>query len=211
MKITPVSQELACSIPKSLIRFFDISTNEGFKNAITLKVGMMKKYRIADLGVVESNNFSTLCDKIKEFKDKGLATLTIRDDAYKHSPSSKMNTHTIGLAINKGTNQHFYQSKPEILILDSMGDNYPGAKNIHQALIRDFIEKMFPASRVTITHNPQQTSGSLTCLNWALANLKAVSENFGRANILTLLPKSDDLPRILEEQMHFAQQNPCEF
>lgn len=202
-------------VESSAKKVFRLKTPEDlmneFEDLMKLKGSMMEKYNIADLGVVTDNSFSTLLSRPglrEEFKEKGLATLTISSPVFKHGTSSGMTTHTIGLAINKNLNQHFYQTKPEILIMDSLGDNYPSARNMHQSLIREFIEPMFPGSRVTITSTQQQTDGSLTCLNWTLANLKTVRENLGRADILTLLHKSGDLPRILAEQGQFLQLNP---
>lgn len=189
-------------------------TEFGFENLVKLKSSMMEKFKIVDLGEVDDWNFSELLlnptreKKIKEFREKGLATLNIKSSAYN---SDYANHHTIGLAINKPTNQYFYQTTPEILVIDSMGDNYPGARDIHQDLIWHVIEPMFPGSGITVSKTSQQTDGSLTCLNWTLANLKVVKENIGRADILNLLPKSNDLPKILEEQKQFLINNPYKF
>lgn len=213
-----VTSSLECSAKK----FFGLDKPEdlmkfGLENLLKLKESMKKKYNIVDLGVVTDRNFSTLLSRvgirpqqIAEFKEKKLATLTIRSNAFNHGTSSGMDTHTIGLAINKNPNQYLYQENPEILLIDSLGNSYTRAREVHQSLIREFIAPAFPNSRITITQVPQQTDGSLTCLNWALANLKTVRENMGRADILTLLPKSSDLPKILEEQRQFLQRNPCE-
>lgn len=184
----------------------------GLKNLIKLMNGMQRKLGFAHLGQVIDSNFSVLFSKegwapknLSEFKEKGLAVITLRNPEFAHPATQGHNSHTIGLVINKPPNQYFYPAEPEIFILDSCGNNYPGAKEIHGALTRDFIKKLFPNSRVVVTPTAQQVDGSATCLNWTLANLQTVKENMGRADILNLLPKSSDLPRILEEQQQFVQ------
>lgn len=198
-------------------KFFGLesATSLGIKeleNLLGLKTLIQKEIGFADLGWIKDSKFSDLFSQLgirpaslSEFKETGLATLTLMNPEFAHPATHGFNSHTIGLAVNKNPNQHFYPSEPEILILDSLGNSYPGAKKIHEALTRDFLKKLFPDSRVTITSNPQQTDGSITCLNWTLANLKTVRENMGRADILNLLPKSFDLQRILDEQQRLVQ------
>lgn len=213
MKINPIKEY-------SAEKFFGLEKADdliafGIENLIKLKCNMMEKYKIADLGVVIENDFSALlskqalCEKkLAKFKENGLATLTIMSPEFNHKSASEMSTHTIGIVINKNINQHFYPTKPEILIMDSLGDNYAGAKKNHDLLIQQFLRPLFPDSKITIAQIPQQTNNSLSCLNWTLANLKVARENMGRTDILSLLPKSSDFPQILEEQKQFSQNNP---
>lgn len=198
-------------------RFFGLEPSQNFMqmglpNLMKLMEAMQKKLGFVKFAQVKDNNYSVLFSKegwapknLTEFKEKGLAVITLRNPEFAHTATQCYNTHTIGLAINKSHNQHFYPTEPEILILDSCGNSYPGAKEIHGALTRDFIKRLFPDSRVIVTPTPQQIDSSATCLNWTLANLQTVKENMGRADILNLLPKSSDLPRILEEQQQFVQ------
>lgn len=186
----------------------------GMANLLQLKSLMLKTFGIADLGIIKDNKFYLLLSedglrqtRLAEFKKKGLATLTLMNKEFAHNPNDKMCTHTIGLVVNSPQNQYFYPSKPEILILDSLGSRYQGAQEIHNSLIEQFIRPLFPGSRVNILQKPQQVDGSLTCLNWTLANLQAVRENPGRADMLNILHKSEDLPKILETQRLFLQAN----
>lgn len=184
----------------------------GLPNLMKLTEAMKRKLGFVKFAQVIDNNYSVLFSKegwapknLTEFKEKGLAVITLRNPEFAHAATQGYNTHTIGLAINKPPNQHFYPAEPEIFILDSLGNKYPGAEKIHGALTRDFIKRLFPNSRVIVTPTGQQVDGSTTCLNWTLANLQTVKENMGRTDILNLLPKSSDLPRILEEQQQFVQ------
>lgn len=176
----------------------------GFGRLIKLKAAMQKKLDFVDLGITKTYEICNLrqkVQKISDFKNKRLATLTLIDDVYKHSNNpDSLNTHTIGLVVNQNPNEYFYKSQPEVLIMDSMGGNYPKSKEIHKSLIENFILKEIPNAKISITQTPQQFDGSLTCLNWTLANLKAAKENMGRADIINHLPKSNQLSSILEDQ-----------
>lgn len=184
--------------------------NLGFGRLIRLKAAMQKKLGFVDLGIIKTDdihNLSQRTQKVAEFKDKKLATLTLIDDkAFKHSndPDS-LSTHTIGLVINQNPNEYYYKTQPEVIIMDSMGANYPKSKEIHKSLIDNFILKEIPNAKVIITQTPQQNDGSLTCLNWTLANLSAAKNNMGRADIINSLPKSNQLSSILEEQKRILE------
>lgn len=180
----------------------------GMIRLMGLKNLLQNELKFADLGSVEVDNISNLLSNsscrpknLSEFREKKLATLTLNGNEFRHGDNANsMNTHTIGLIINKNPNEYFYKSPEQIIIMDSLGDNNVTLKKVHQALIDDFISKAFPNASIVITKKPQQIDGSLSCLNWTLANLKIAKENMGRVDIINLLPKSSDLHSILNEQ-----------
>lgn len=181
----------------------------GFGRLINLKAILKKHIDFADLGIVKTSDFASLNQRprqIQELNEKHLATITLVDDGFRHSSSSdSLSTHTIGIVINKNANEYFYKTQPEILIIDSMGDSYPRAKNIHSELIDKFLSKQFPGSRFIVSKNIQQTPDSLTCLNWTLANLQVARKNLGRADLLNILPKKGQINSILNEQKRILE------
>lgn len=186
----------------------------GIMHLFELGEKMRQKFGFADLGTVNSLDFKILCSdhsirhkNLLDFREKKLATLTVVSPMLEHCDNADVNTHTIGLVINKNPNKYFYCTPDQIIIMDSFGDTHPIIQRIHQDFINEFIKKAFPGFDIIITKNPQQTDGSLSCLNWTLANLKVAKENLGRSDIVNLLPKSSDLPSILREQMLFLQYN----
>ncbi len=197
-------------------RFFGLEPSQnlvemGLDNLMKLMTAMQEKLGIVHLGTVEDSNFSFLFPnnsygkaKLAEFKEKGLAVITLQSPEFAHPSTQGFRTHTIGLAIQKFSGKSFYCASESIVILDSLGDKYPGAQKIHGALLR-YIQPLFPHSDKIITKVPQQIDGSVSCLNWTLANLQTVRNYPGRIDILSLLPKSSDLPKILQEQQQLVQ------
>ena len=195
--------------------FFGIKSSEkmqdfGMENLIYLIAGMKQKINFADLGHVNINNFSELLsrnkEQLEEFKKTKLAKLTLTGDIFKHSNGDKsLNTHTIGLVINQSPNTYFYKSRPQVIILDSLGNKKKELKTIHEKLINEFIKKEFPEAEVLINTKPQQNDRSLSCLNWTLENLNVANKNLGKTNIIELLPQSKDIDKILEKQKIISQ------
>lgn len=180
----------------------------GMEHLIELKEKVQNKINFVELGLVNVDNISSLrqfvpfrTKNLSDFREKQLATLTLKGPEFKHSSdSNSMNTHTIGFVINKNPNEYFYKSPEQIIIMDSLGDSYVGAKKVHQALIDSFLRPEFPQAEIIITKTPQQTDDSVSCLNWTLANLEVAKANIGRVDIPNLLPKSSDFDSILERQ-----------
>lgn len=193
--------------------FFGLKSIKGFtnsclENSFILATAMQEKLKFTDLGVININSISNLCSDIgtrpqmlSEFKESGLAKLTLISDIFENS----LNTHTIGLVINQNPNEYFYKTPEQIIILDSLGEKNPEIKEIHSKLKNDFIKKAFPNAEIITSIEPQQVDGSLSCLNWTLANLEVAKNNLGKIDILNKLPKSTDIDSILEKQQIISQ------
>lgn len=202
------------------IDFFGLKTGDdlykfGMERLGLLHLLMQQKYNFAGLGVVFADKISNLRaddlsrpQNLADFKNKKLAWLTINGEEFRDSNLSyELGSHTIGLVINENPNQYFYKTNPQIIIMDSFGNELPFIKKVHQVLIDDFISKEFPGSEIIINTEPQQTENTLSCFNWAMANLKIARENYGRTDLINLLPKSSDYNKILEEQKQLLLEN----
>lgn len=150
---------------KSPVMFFGLKNREdflefGITHLTQLKDALQKKLDFANLGIVDADNIASLrsdsgrnLQNLLEFREKQLATLTLDSPEfhYKNSSDDEVNTHTIGLVLNKNQYEYYYKCPEQIIIMDSLGNNYPGAKKIHQLLINNFLRKEFPNSNIVIT------------------------------------------------------------
>lgn len=217
MHINPVVKELAPDAFFGIRKVKDF-IEFGAINLSNLGLAMQEKLKFTDLGLVKmDSSFNLLSDigkrpQMAEFKQNKLAKLTLSGDIFKHSTEARsLNSHTIGLVINKNPNEHFYSSRPQIIILDSLGNKTKEMQEVHNKVINDFIKKEFPDAEVIINSEPQQMDNSLSCLNWTLANLEVAKENLGRTDILPKLPKSGDMDAILAKQKIISQNYRAKF
>lgn len=184
----------------------------GVGNLISLGIAMQKKMNCVDFGQLRIDsipNFVSVLNPndLLEFRRNRLAKLTLTGDIFRHSSDPKsFNTHAIGLVINNNPNEYFYKSRPQILVLDSLGNKSTEMQHVHNKLTDDFIKKIFTDAEVIFNTEPQQTDNSLTCLNWTIANLEVAKENLGRTDIIEKLPKSSDIGSILEKQKIIVQE-----
>lgn len=195
--------------------FFGIENSANFRqfgldNLKWLKMAMKEKLKIIELGFVDIDStkdlgleHSYVLENLKQFKEHhNFATLTLEGELFKHGENSSDATHTIGLIINQNRNQHIFNygaAKP-IILIDSLGEETKELKNIHNRIIKELINKVFPDSEIITNKEPQQIDKSLSCLNWTFANLETANEYFGRTDILSKLPKSNDFESILKKQ-----------
>lgn len=177
--------------------------NYGNLNVYLLFKIMQEKFKIANLSNVNFDSFSDpfLNFALKTLKEHNLAKLTLENNRFRElNKVGRLDTHTIGLVVNKNPNMYFYNEPPQVLILDSLGEKSEFMKDIHKKLENDFIKKIFPNAEVITNVEPQQIDGSQSCFNWTMANLKVASENLGRTDILCKLPKSHEIETILAQQ-----------
>ena len=139
-----------------------------------------KEYLNKAIGLSHYGKKWTMVDEIKL---QGAAKLTLADKSF-----GSHGIHTIGMVYKDN----------KLYVLDSLGENTPKQKSIHEKIYNLFTEVGF--ENIIFSTKAQQSFDEYTCNNWTYANINTVLKELYDKN--TKIETSEQLNNILRDDIN---------